>query len=93
MARERTVQLDTYVYVDVAVLTVSREKGLEPKHRLHTLVMHRPDAERGKWALPGGLVGENEDLPDTAVRIVKRETGLTIPKSDLIHVGAYGKPD
>jgi len=92
MARERTVQHDFYVYVDVAVLTVSREKGLEPKHRLHALVMHRPDAERGKWALPGGLVGDDEDLPDTAVRIVKRETGLTIPKSDLIHVGAYGRP-
>ena len=92
MARERTVQSDFYVYVDVVVLTVSREKGLEPKHRLQALVMHRPDAEPGKWALPGGLVADDEDLPDTAVRILKRETGLTIPKSDLIQVGTYGKP-
>jgi 8-oxo-dGTP diphosphatase len=55
--------------------------------------MHRPDAAAGKWALPGGLVADGEDLPDTAVRIVKRETGLSVNKSDLIQVGAYGKPD
>ena len=92
MNPRRPIQPDFYVYVDTAVLTVSREKGLEPKHRLQALVMHRPDAEPGKWALPGGLVGEGEDLPDTALRILKRETGLTLSKADLIQVGTYGKP-
>jgi 8-oxo-dGTP diphosphatase len=93
MARERQFQHDFFVYVDTVVLTVSREKGLEPKHRLQALVMHRPEEASGKWALPGGLVADGEDLPDTAVRIVKRETGLSVSRADLIQVGAYGKPD
>lgn len=91
--QKRSVQHDFYVYVDTVVLTVSREKSLEPKHRLQALVMHRPGAPEGKWSLPGGLVGDDEDLPDTALRIVKRETGLSLAKSDLIQVGAYGRPD
>ena len=91
--QKRSVQHDFYVYVDTVVLTVSRDKSLEPKHRLQALVMRRPGAEEGKWSLPGGLVAEGEDLPDTALRIVKRETGLSLTKSDLIQVGAYGRPD
>ena len=91
--QKRSVQHDFYVYVDTVVLTVSRDKSLEPKHRLQALVMKRPGAEDGKWSLPGGLVADGEDLPDTALRIVKRETGLSLTKSDLIQVGAYGRPD
>ena len=91
--QKRSVQHDFYVYVDTVVLTVSRDKSLEPKHRLQALVMRRPGAEEGKWSLPGGLVAEGEDLPDTALRIVRRETGLSLTKSDLIQVGAYGRPD
>ena len=90
--QKRSVQHDFYVYVDTVVLTVSRDKSLEPKHRLQALVMKRPGAPEGKWSLPGGLVGDDEDLPDTALRIVKRETGLSLAKSDLIQVGAYGRP-
>ena len=89
---KRDRQIDFYVYVDTVVLTVSREKSLDPKHRLQVLVMHRPEAAPDKWAIPGGLVADNEDLPDTAIRIVKRETGLSLTKSDLIQVGTYGKP-
>ena len=91
--QKRSVQHDFYVYVDTVVLTISRDKSLEPTHRLQALVMKRPGAEDGKWSLPGGLVADGEDLPDTALRIVKRETGLLLTKSDLIQVGAYGRPD
>ncbi len=90
---KRTKQGNFYLYVDTVVLTVSREKSLEPKARLQVLVMHRPTAPKGKWALPGGLVADSEDLPDTALRIVKRETGITVPKADLFQVGTYGKPN
>lgn len=90
---QRDRQLDFFVYVDTVVLTVGREKSLDPKHRLQVLVMHRPEAPPDRWSLPGGLVADNEDLPHAALRIVKRETGITVPKTDLIQVGAYGKPD
>lgn len=89
----RTVQKDFFVYVDTVVMTVSREKGLDANWRLQVLVMRRPGAPADKWALPGGLVADGEDLPDTAVRKVKEETGIRLRKSDLIHVGAYGHPD
>lgn len=89
---QRTVQQDFFVYVDTVVMTVSREKHLDANWRLQVLVMRRPGAAADKWALPGGLVADGEDLPDTAVRKVKEETGIRLRKSDLIHVGAYGHP-
>ena len=55
--------------------------------------MKRPEGKAGKWALPGGLVGEDEKLTDTSIRKVGEETGLRLKTSDLHHVGAYGDPD
>lgn len=45
---------------------------------------------KGKWALPGGFVDENEDLSDAANRELLEETGVKITR--LEQLGAFGKP-
>lgn len=57
----------------------------------HVLFIKRKnDPNKGKWALPGGFVDENEDLPDAAARELQEETGLVV--KDLQQLGAFGKP-
>lgn len=57
----------------------------------HILFIKRKnDPDKGKWALPGGFVDENEDLPDAAKRELQEETGLII--NDMEQLGAFGKP-
>ncbi len=48
---------------------------------------HEPFA--GMWALPGGFVDENEDLPDAARRELEEETAVVA--GPLTQVGAFGK--
>jgi 8-oxo-dGTP diphosphatase len=76
------------VTVDVALFTVA---GALNQLRLEALLIQR-DAEpyRGRWALPGGFVREDEDLPDAAARELAEETGLR--DVYLEQVGAVGTP-
>lgn len=76
------------VTVDVALFTVA---GALNQLRLEVLLIQR-DGEpfRGRWALPGGFVREDEDLPDAALRELEEETGLR--EVYLEQVGAVGTP-
>lgn len=56
--------------VAVVIFTV-REGALQ------VLLIHRAaEPERGRWALPGGLLLDGESLDDAASRVLVRETGV-----------------
>ena len=74
------------VSVDVAVFT---ERDGRP---MVVLIERGNEPYEGSWALPGGFVEIDEDLPDAASRELAEETGLVVPPSALTQVGAYGAP-
>jgi 8-oxo-dGTP diphosphatase len=62
------------VTADVVVFTVESTVDVS---RLKVLLIERAgDPLKGSWALPGGFVHENEDLPAAAARELLEETGL-----------------
>ncbi|WP_344311571.1 NUDIX hydrolase [Fodinicola feengrottensis] len=72
------------VAVDLVVLTVR-------ENELCALVIRRGIAPyRGRWALPGGFVLPDEDLPDAAVRELSEETRTA--NVHLEQLGTYGRP-
>lgn len=89
---KRTKQMDFFVYTDTVVFTINPDRNVEPRDRLEVLVMQRPERASNKWALPGGLVGDDERLEETAVRKVREETGISLRTKDLHQVGAFGDP-
>ncbi len=74
------------IAADVAFFTI---RGGEL--RLLLIERHYPP-HQGKWALPGGFIELDEDLPDAAVRELAEETGLIQRTEDLHEVGVYGRP-
>jgi len=73
------------VTVDIAVLTV-RDGEL-----CVLLVQRGTHPHRGRWALPGGFVGEREDLDTAARRELAEETGVAV-HAHLEQLRCYGAP-
>jgi len=64
---------------------------LEPGEGLHVLLVKRANEPyQGRWALPGGFVDEQEDLPDACARELAEETGVR--PAALVQLGAWGRP-
>jgi 8-oxo-dGTP diphosphatase len=72
------------VTVDAAVFAF-----LEGRARL-LLVQRKQEPYKNRWALPGGFIEMDEDLPDAAARELAEETGLR--NVSLEQLGAFGKP-
>lgn len=75
------------VSVDLVILTV-RSGQL-------TVLVWRRDAEphQGRWALPGGFIRLDEDLPATAARVLAERAGLPDEPVHLEQLQTYGYPD
>lgn len=54
------------------------------------LIQRKDEPFKGRWALPGGFVNENESLERAAARELAEETGLTGAR--LEQLGAFGDP-
>lgn len=75
------------VAVDLVILTL-RERELSV-----LLVQRDEEPHRGRWALPGGFVGAQEDLEDAAHRVLSDEASLGSQTVYLEQVRTFGRPD
>jgi 8-oxo-dGTP diphosphatase len=83
---QRFVRPEIALTVDAVVFTKRAEKPML------VLVQRGNEPFLGRWALPGGFVETDEDLPDAASRELREETGLNVPPAALTQLGAYGRP-
>ncbi|MCY4372077.1 MAG: NUDIX domain-containing protein [bacterium] len=75
------------VTVDVVTFTIVGDQ-------LQILLVRRgQDPYRGRWALPGGFVRDDEGLEAAALRELQEETGVIAQPCYLEQLGTYGKPD
>src|SRR5215470_16076449 len=62
-----------------------------PGDEIQVLLVRRANSPyKGRWALPGGFVDEDEPLEHAAARELEEETGIT--RVRLEQVGAFGNP-
>lgn len=74
-----TVDVVTFTIVDDQLQILLVQRGLDPY--------------KGRWALPGGFVRDDEDLEGVARRELKEETGIVAKPRHLEQLGTYGTPD
>src|SRR6266581_2227064 len=75
------------VSVDLVILTVRADQLSVLAWRRHA------EPHLGRWALPGGFIRLDEDLPATATRVLAERAGLPDAPGHLEQLQTYGYPD
>lgn len=73
------------VSVDAVVFGYTSEEGLSI-----LLIKRKIEPFKNKWALPGGLVKDEENLEDAVERELKEETGISINYLEQLYT--FGQP-
>ncbi|QEC79450.1 NUDIX hydrolase [Mucilaginibacter ginsenosidivorax] len=76
---------DIKVAVDAVVFGYTSKEGLSV-----LLIKRNIDPFKDTWALPGGLVGNDESLEDAVQRELKEETGVSINYLEQLY--SFGQP-
>lgn len=74
------------VSVDAVVFGYTSKDGLSI-----LLIQRKIDPFKGQWALPGGLVGDDESLEKAVQRELKEETGISINYLEQLY--SFGQPN
>jgi len=74
------------VAVDAVVFGYTSKEGLST-----LLIKRNVDPYKNSWALPGGLVGNEESLEAAVQRELKEETGVSINYLEQLY--SFGRPD
>jgi len=73
------------------MVTVDCVLAYQNSNAIYVLLIQRGrEPFKGMWALPGGFVDLNEDLPHAAKRELLEETGIVCDQ--LMQFAAYGSP-
>lgn len=79
-----------YEYPRPAVTVDAVVYGYQSEELRVLLIERGGEPFRGAWALPGGFLNENEDLPDAVRRELLEETGVS--PLHLEQLGSWGTP-
>jgi 8-oxo-dGTP diphosphatase len=77
---------DIKVSVDAVIFSNDEKSGISV-----LLIKRKHEPFKDRWALPGGLVNNDESLEEAARRELKEETGLSVDHLEQLY--AFGKPN
>jgi 8-oxo-dGTP diphosphatase len=77
---------DIKVSVDAVIFSNDEHAGVSV-----LLIKRKYEPFQDRWALPGGLVNNDESLEEAARRELKEETGLTVDYLEQVY--AFGEPN
>ena len=77
--------------VDAVVFGIGNDHTFPGRNELHVLLIERRgDPFKGRWALPGGYLEENETIDDAVLRELKEETSVELSWMEQLYT--FGDP-
>lgn len=74
-----------------AVCIVTEGNEFENDEKYILLIKREYEPFKNHWAIPGGFLKNNEELPDCALRELSEETNIDTSNLEPIEIGTFGK--